>query len=92
MSFARRTRNLKAGSSLLAVRLMISSLSRQAVDSSLKAQQQELGQVPHEMRATVTQAVGSIQSELTRQLASQLAGQFEQIQELFVEKKLRRSD
>ena len=53
---------------------------------TVKEQQAELSRVKTDMQQTVHTAVGSLQSELTNQMAVQLAGQMEQITELFAAK------
>ena len=55
----------------------------------MQEQQAELGRVRTDVQQTVHAAVGSLQSELTTQMAAQLAGQMEQIQALFTDKKAR---
>ena len=60
-----------------------------ALQSTVQEQQKELGLFRTEVQTTVTQAVGSVQTEMARQLSSQLQGQMEQIQALFSEKKMR---
>ena len=59
-----------------------------ALQSTVQEQQVELGRVRTDVQQTVQTAVGTLQSELTNQMAAQLAGQ-EQIQALFTEKKAR---
>ena len=60
-----------------------------ALQSTVQEQQAELGRVRTDVQQTVHAAVGSLQSELTTQMAAQLAGQMEQIQALFTDKKAR---
>ena len=60
-----------------------------ALQGTVQEQQHELGCFRTEVQTTVTQAVGSVQTEMTRQLSAQLQGQMEQIQALFAEKKMR---
>ena len=59
-----------------------------ALQGTVQEQQHELGRFRTEVQTTVTRAVGSVQTEMTRQLSAQLQGQMEQIQALFAEKKM----
>ena len=56
---------------------------------TVQEQRVELGRVQQNMQSSVHTAVSSLQTELTQQMAAQLAGQMEQITALFADKKAR---
>ena len=61
----------------------------EALKTTVQEQQLELGKVRTDLQSTVQSAVTSLQGNLTNQMAAQLAGQMEQIQSLFADKKPR---
>ncbi|CAE7246184.1 unnamed protein product [Symbiodinium necroappetens] len=63
----------------------------ETLTGTVKEQHQELAKVRTDVQATVQSAVLSLQSDLSAQMTTQLAGQLEQIQSLFADKKLRAS-
>ena len=60
-----------------------------ALQNTVKDQQQELAKNKGEMQATISQAVGTLQKDLSAQVSGQLQNQFEQIQALFSDQKAR---
>ena len=63
--------------------------SLQHLSASVKQQQTELQQVKGDVERSVTAAVTNLTAEVTNQMAAQLQGQMQQIQELFADKKAR---
>ena len=61
----------------------------QTLQSTVAEQRQELEQCKADVKHSVSQAVGSLQQDLSAQMTVQLQSQFEQIQALFSEKKAR---
>ena len=61
----------------------------EALKATVQEQQAELGKVRTDLQSTVHNAVTTLQGNLTTQMAAQLAGQMEQIQGLFADKKSR---
>ena len=62
-----------------------------ALKKTVHEQQQALAKAQTDVQATAQTEVRSLQAEMTTQLSSQLAGQMEQIQALFADKKPRTS-
>ncbi|CAE7278596.1 unnamed protein product [Symbiodinium natans] len=63
----------------------------QGVQHTLQSQSQDIHRLRSDVEMTVGNAVGQLQADMTQQLSAQLAGQLEQIQALFADKKPRTS-